>query len=201
MKVTIRTKLIIASVLLLTIPLLALGILSFQKTKNTLDDYGNTRLQNSVEMTLEMINILNKEVEKGNISLEEAQEEVKVAILGEKDAEGKRPINRNIEVGENGYLYVLDENGVYFGQEQIRIAMEGGGTQYYEWPFPGTNQLEQKVAYVKMDPHWNWIVAASTYVIDFNKPANAILNQILFVVSATLIIGIVAIWFFENSIS
>src|SRR5690625_3601589 len=207
MKLAIRTKLILASVLLLTIPLLVLGILSYQKAKNTLDDYGNTRLQNSVEMTISMISALNKEVEKGNISLEDAQEEVKIAILGEKDAEGKRPINRNIDVGENGYLYILDENGrqvahpsiegesvwdeqdengVYFGQEQIRIAMEGGGTQYYEWPFPGTNQLEQKVAYVKMDPHWKWIVAASTYVIDFNKPANAIFNQILFVVSDTL---------------
>src|SRR5690625_7895844 len=104
MKVTIRTKLIISSVLLLTIPLLALGILSFQKTKNTLDDYGNTRIQNSVEMTLEVINILNKEVEKGNISLEDAQEEVKVAILGENDAVGHGPINRSIDVGDKRSL-------------------------------------------------------------------------------------------------
>src|SRR5690625_130402 len=222
MKLAIRTKLILASVLLLTIPLLVLGILSYQKAKNTLDDYGNTRLQNSVEMTISMIAALNKEVEKGNISLEDAQEEVKIAILGEKDAEGNRPINKNIDVGENGYIYILDENGtqlahpsiegenvweeqdengVYFGQEQIRIAMDGGGTQYYDWPFPGTDRIEQKVAYVKADPHWNWVIAASTYVVDFNKPANAILNQILIVTSITLLIGVAAIWLFANSIS
>src|SRR5690625_2442461 len=99
MKLTIRTKLILASVLLLTIPLLVLGTLSYHKTTTTLDDFGNTRLNNSVEMTISMIDALNKEVEKGNISLEDAQEELKIAILGEKDAEGNRPINKNIVVG------------------------------------------------------------------------------------------------------
>ena len=222
MKLTIKTKLITISLLLLIIPLMVLGIFSYQKTKTTLDEYGVTRLMNSVETTIKMIEALNEEVEKGNIPLEVAQEKVKVAILGEKDAEGQRLINNNQDLGKNGYPFVLDqqgvqiahptiegesvweaedENGVKFTQEQIKIANEGGGISYYEWPLPNSDQIERKVAYVKTEPHWNWVVGAGTYMMDFNAPANVIKNLIFIVIGVTLVVGFGIIWLFANSIS
>ena len=62
-------------------------------------------------MTIAMIEQFNQEVEAGNLSLEEAQEKVKIAILGEKDSEGKRPINKDIKLGDNGYIFVVDQKG------------------------------------------------------------------------------------------
>ena len=50
-------------------------------------------MQTNVRMTIEMIEALDKQVKAGKIPLEEAQEEVKEAILGKKDNRGKRPIN------------------------------------------------------------------------------------------------------------
>ncbi|MDQ0162716.1 methyl-accepting chemotaxis protein [Aeribacillus alveayuensis] len=222
-RTSIRMKLMIVSFLLLTIPLIILGLLSYQKATTSLNDLGESKLKNSVEMTIEMINSLNEEVEKGTISLEEAQEKVKIAILGEKGADGIRPINKNIDLGENGYLFVYDQNGIQvahptdegsddwdlkdkngvkFVQELIKVGNKGGGFVYYHWSLPNNkNQIERKVAYTKTEPHWQWTVVASTYLQDFNKPAKELLTFLLIVIGITVMIGFLIVWAFSNNIS
>src|SRR5699024_6814254 len=220
---SIKVKLITISVLLLAIPLLVLGVVSYTKSKASLEKQSVRDLQNNVEMTIEMIGALNDEVEKGTLSLEDAQEEVKAAILGEKNEDGTRPINKNIDIGENGYMFILDEkgnqlahprlegenswdtedpNGVKPIKEIIQQAEEDGGLTYFEWPLlDDENKTAEKVAYSKQDPHWNWIVVSSTYMQDFNKPANDILHLILIVVGVTLVIGLMIIWLFTEHIN
>ena len=225
MKITgsIKPKMIAVSLSLLIIPLVLLGIFSYKNSKESLNDLGKTSLTNSVESTLEMIEVLNDEVEKGNLSLEEAQEKVKVSVLGEKDAEGKRPINKKIDLGEHGYIFILDDkgkqiahpvlegenswdttdpNGVKSTQENIRKANDGGGFTYFSWPLPeNENKIAPKVAYAKKDSHWGWNIVAGTYLMDFNKPAKSILAIIITVSSVAIIIGIVIIWLFANRLS
>lgn len=220
---SIRNKLLIGGIILLTIPLIILGLFGYKKSESSLNELGAINLQNSVEMTIEMIETLNKEVEKGNISLEEAQEEVKVAILGEKGSDGTRPVNENLNLGENGYIFILDQNGnqlahpniegqnvweekddrgVKFTQEMIQTGNSGGGFTYYDWPLPNNDrQVEPKVTYAKTDPHWDWVINASTYMMDFNAPANAILHAVMMVVGISLVVGIAMIWYFTTNIS
>lgn len=220
---SIRSKLIITSLLLLTIPILTLGYLSFQKSKDSLDNHGAKRLETSVEMTIALIETLNEEVEKGNLTLDEAQEKVKVAVLGEKDENGERPINENIDLGEYGYIFILDqkgnqvahpqiegtnvweeedEDGVKFVQEMINVGNSGGGLSYYKWPLPNDeSRLEEKVTYTRTDPHWGWAVNASTYMMEFNREANNILQMIFITIIATVIIGTVVIWVYARRIA
>jgi len=220
---SIRTKLMITSILLLTIPIIILGFLSFQKAKNSLDNNGAERLETSVELTIAFIESLNDEVEKGHLTLEEAQEKVKEAVLGKKDEDGQRPINENIDLGENGYIFILDQegnqvahphiegqnvweeegdDGVKFAQEMIEMGNSGGGITYYQWPLPNDeSRIEEKVTYSRTDPHWDWAVNASTYMMDFNQGANSILNLIYITVGITLVVGIIVIWLFSNSIA
>lgn len=167
-KMSIKAKLIATSLILVVIPLLVVSFLNIQASKKNLDDLGRTNLKNSVKMTIEMIEALNAEVEAGHLTLEEAQEKVKVAILGEKAPDGTRPINKDIDLGENGYIFVVDDrgnelahpniegenhwetedtNGVKFVQEFIKVGKQGGGFVYYDWPFPGTDRIEPKVSY------------------------------------------------------
>jgi len=220
---SIKTKLLLIAFLILTIPLIVLGVFSYKKSQGFLDDSGNKRLETSVEMTLEMISTLHDEVEKGNLLLEEAQEKVKEAILGEKDPSGIRPTNPNIDLGENGYIFILgqdgemiahpdiegtnvweeeDEFGVKFAQEMISTGNEGGGFTYYDWPLPNDEtQIEPKVTYAKTAPEWDWVINASTYMIDFNASANEILRTIFLVTGITLVVGIGGVWIFVNRIS
>lgn len=219
---SIKTKLIVISFLLVTIPLLTVGILSYNSSKTHLDELGATNLKNSVKMTIELIDALNMEVQKGNLTLEEAQEEVKIAVLGEKNSDGTRPINENIDLGENGYIFIVDQNGTQlahphiegenhwdaedsngnkFVQEFIKIGNSGGGLVYYDWPLPGTEQIEPKVLYSETDPHWDWVITSSTYMMDFNKGAKNVLTSVAITIAIALLIGIFIIWLFASRIA
>lgn len=219
---SIKAKLIAFSLLLLMIPLITLGYLSYQQSKSNLESVGKENLRNSVEMTIAMIEQFNQEVDAGNLSLDEAQEKVKVAILGEMDSEGKRPINKNIKLGESGYIFVVDQkgnsiahpniegnnvwdeqddNGVKYMQEIIAKGNEGGGFASYSWPLPNSDQLEEKGVYAETDPYWGWVIGASTYLADFNKPAESILKLTLVVIGVAIIIGIFVIWQYASSMA
>ncbi|WP_130859728.1 methyl-accepting chemotaxis protein [Gracilibacillus phocaeensis] len=220
---SIRAKLITVSILLLIIPITVLGIFSYQKSANSLSELGETNLKNSVALTIELIEALNAEVEEGHLTLEEAQEKVKQAILGEQSSDGTRPINSNINLGENGYMFILDDegtqithpftegsntwdsvdpNGVKSTQKHINTANDGGGFVYFHWPLNNDdNNIQPKVSYTEKDPVWGWNVVAGTYMMDFNQPANDLLNNILIIAGITLIIGIAVTWLFANNIA
>ena len=220
---SVRAKLTIVSLILLVIPLTVLGWFSYQKSEAGLNDLGETILKNSVEMTVERIEALDAEVKKGHLTLAEAQEQVRVSILGEKQADGTRPINDAIDLGEYGYLFILDEdgnqmahpllegqnswdsvdpNGIHSTQELIKTGMAGGGYTYFDWPLTNDeSKIEPKVAYSKQDKAWGWVVVAGTYMLDFNEPVNDILIVILIVAGVAIIAGIFIIWWFTNNLS
>ncbi|WP_284139101.1 MULTISPECIES: methyl-accepting chemotaxis protein [unclassified Virgibacillus] len=220
---SIKVKLIIAAILILAIPMIVLGFVTYNKSLTSLNEIGVTNLKNSVELTLEMIDTLDSEVTKGNISLQEAQEKVKVALLGEKQSDGTRPINKAIDIGEHGYLFILDEKGNQVAhpnvegknnwdnpdakgfmstQEIIKTAQNGGGLTYFHWPLPNDeNIIERKAAYSKLNPDWGWVIVAGTYMMDFNKPASELLGMILIVMGVTLVIGVGLVWVLASKLA
>lgn len=211
---SIQGKLIIVSMALLIVPSLIIGIVSYGKAKDGMEGLGEQVLQNSVESTLQLIELANESVEKGNIPLEVAQERVREALLGPKDSEGKRPINYPGNLGEYGYIYVLDDKGTltthptregdnlwddqdssgkYFIRDVTERALEGGGFTQYEFALPGQDVLADKIIYSEKDPHWGWIIASGTYMQDFNKEANSLLLVIGLTLLGAIIIGTVIV--------
>ncbi|MGE7842960.1 methyl-accepting chemotaxis protein [Lysinibacillus sp. NPDC093712] len=211
---SIQGKLIIVSMALLIVPSLIIGIVSYGKAKDGMEGLGEQVLQNSVESTLQLIELANESVEKGDIPLEVAQEKVREALLGPKDSEGKRPINYPGNLGEYGYIYVLDDkgtltthptregdnlwdeqdsSGTYFIRDVTERALEGGGFTKYEFALPGQDVLADKIIYSTKDPHWGWIIASGTYMQDFNKEANSLLLVIGLTLLGAIIIGTVIV--------
>src|SRR5690625_7254140 len=79
----------------------------------------------------------------------------------------------------------------------IKVGNSGGGLSYYQWPLPNDEtRLEEKVTYTRTDPHWNWAVNASTYMMDFNQEANGILNFIFITIGIALVVGLIVILIF-----
>ncbi len=221
---TFQLKFAIISFSLLILPTLVLGISSYKVAKGQMEMDGKQLLKNSVEMTLQLIDQYQKQVDSGRISLEEAQENVRIFMLGEKTPEGTRPINKNIYLGENGYLlaYTQDgfeaahpslegknvwdvadkKNGEPFVQKQIQEGnKEGGGYLTYWWTLPGSEKIGEKISYQRTDPNWGWVVSAGTYMQDFNKGANNIFYVMMIILISFFLLGTVIITLFARHIS
>lgn len=222
-KFTIKTKLVLISSLLLIIPILILGLISYNVSKQQLEDSGKLLLKNSVEMTLQEIDENQKLVDAGKLTLDQAQENVREYMLGKKNADGTRPINKNINLGVNGYLLAYDQtgneqahpslegknvwttqdkkDGSYLVQEQIKVGNNGGGYLTYWWTLPNSNAIAQKITYQKVDPNWKWVVSAGTYMSDFDKGSNQILHLMIIVLIVIAIIGALIILAFSQHIA
>jgi len=232
---SIKKKIIFTFVLLLLFVSFTIGLSSYYIAKNELDVQGRTLLENNVNMIMMLIDAKNEEVKRGAISLEEAQEQVKTYILGKSVETGKtievaynqagdkktikeikRPTNKEIFLGENGYpiVYSQDglevahpnlegtniwdmrekgkENGIYVVREQIAQALKpGGGFAYYTWTLPNSQAIGEKITFQKVDPNWGWVVVAGTYMSDFNEGANKILYISGIAMVISLLLGIV----------
>ncbi|WP_458413684.1 methyl-accepting chemotaxis protein [Schinkia sp. CFF1] len=220
---TIRKKLITVILLLLAIPSLVIGFIGYEISKSHLEVQGEEKLENNVSMAIEMINLLNKDVESGSLSLGEAQERFRSAILGEKQENGIRPINKNIDMGEFGYMFATDQhgtllahptkegtniwdskdsNGVFYIQDLVKQGDKGGGFTYYEFPLPtDPNKIEDKITYTEKDPHWGWYISAGNYMSDYNSGANEVLYTLFIALGIALLLGAVITYLFANSFS
>ena len=212
-------KLILFFTITLIIASVIIGISSYLVARNALIDKGKIILKNSVESALMMIDDMNKDVENGTISLEEAQENLKQYLLGPLNPDGTRQITSQIDFGEHGYYIVYSQNGIelmhptlegsnvwyfkdkgnvskpfYLVQDKIQKAQNGGGFTEYTWEYPFQDKLGRKIVYSELDPHWGWVVTAGSYISDFDSGALKIL-QITF---ATMIIVIILGYVFMN---
>lgn len=128
---SIRSKIVIMVSFLLIFVSVVIGLSSYEIAKTELEDQGKIILENTVNMILMLIDTKNDEVERGIISLDEAQEQVKTYILGKAEETGnsveivynqagdkhtikeiKRSINSDINLGENGYPIIYSTEGL-----------------------------------------------------------------------------------------
>lgn len=220
---SVRNKLVLLAIVVIFLPLLAVGIINYNVSKNELEKIGKLGMQNGTYAILDLIEELNKEYESGYITLEEAQQRAASKILGNLNEGGTRKIENQAKYGENFYFYVVDENGVllvhpslegeslydnqtddgrYFIREVIEVAKDGGGYVSYDWPLPNNpEKIEPKITYSMEDPNWGWVIAAGTYEMDFNEGAMAVLKTSVIAIVCALLIGIALFCFFAGKMT
>lgn len=224
MKFGLKAKLVSISVILLVLPMLIVSSIDYIKAKDALDDKGKVILKNAVVQAMMMIELQKESVAEGYISEEKAQEHIKQMLLGPMDSEGKRPINRTFDLGENGYFVVYstegDEimhptlegenvwdaedksgSGKKLVQEQIAVAVDGTGYATYDWTFPNSESIGTKITYQEYDADWGWVVSAGSYEVDYNAAANNLGIINLIVLAVATVAGIVIILLYSNSIT
>lgn len=208
---------------MLAIPALIIGLIGYTQARQHLNDLGQTNLKNGVKMAIQMINGLNDEVVKGHLTLEEAQEKVKTALIGPKNTDGTRTITNKTDLGKNGYFFVLDskgnelahpsiegqnawslkdKKGYYYIQDLVKKAKSGGGFVTYDWQLPNDkNHQAEKITYSESDPNWGWVISAGTYSMDFYKSADTILYVLLITLAIALIVGIIITLLFSKHLA
>ena len=220
MKMSVRNKLMALAAIVIILPLLVVGTVSYFVAKNELDTIGQLGLQNGTYAILDLIEELDDQVQNGALTLEEAQEKARVQIVGAKHADGTRSIDNPAKYGENFYFYVVKEDGVldahpnsegqslydrqtkdgrYFIREVIDVAKNGGGFARYDWPLPTNPEVEaSKITYSAFDSRWEWIVAAGTYEMDFNAGAKNLLIYTILTLAIAIVIGIGLFFVFSS---
>ncbi|PYI52997.1 methyl-accepting chemotaxis protein [Paenibacillus flagellatus] len=218
----IRHKLIAVLLLLLALPTLVVGLVSYNVSKSETDKLIESKLQSNVRLAVEMVGLMDASVQSGAMTAEAAQEKVKSMLIGEKGQDGKRPINPNIDIGPNGYFFIMDAKGTLLGhpllegqniwdkrtsdgylyiQDMIAKAQAGGGNTYYLWPLPNSDKEAMKITYAELDPKWNWVIAAGSYMMDYNAGQKHILSVLTLTLAGCLAVGAVVSWLFAQHIS
>lgn len=219
---TIRKKMLLFCMLLLLIPNLIISASSYLEAKKETDALIKKSLENSVKQMVQNIKQLNEMVKSDQLSVQQAQEDVKAIMLGEKQKDGTRPINHNIDLGKNGYFYVISEqgdliahpslegqnlwdkktsDGFFYIQDVIKQGKSGGGFTLYNWPLPNSNKEALKITYALHVPEWNWVVVAGSYYQDYNEGQIRILYSTITTLIICIILGAVGVYIFSNLIA
>ncbi|TXK81443.1 methyl-accepting chemotaxis protein [Paenibacillus sp. N3.4] len=221
-KLTIRKKLLLVSFLLLVVPIITLGLVTNKLSGDSTHALVQTGLKNNVRLAVEMLNALDKDVQKGVLTKEDAQNQLRVMLLGEQRADHTRPINKQIDLGENGYFFVLDEkgellahpllegqniwdkqtaDGTRYIQNMIKTAQSGGGFTYYDWPLPNSKKEASKLTYSELATSWGWIISAGSYMQDYDSGQRHILSVLLITLGICTAVGITLFTLFALHIS
>jgi len=162
-RLSIRKKLISISLILLILPIIALGVTAYQVSLKETNSLIESKLSSNVNLVIEMIDNLETSINKQIITRSDAQEQIKEILLGKLKSDGSRPINTNLDLGKHGYFYIINgkgdliahpsmegqnildrqsSDGTYFIQEVIQAGMNGGGFTYYPWPLENDGASE-----------------------------------------------------------
>ncbi|MFM9327250.1 methyl-accepting chemotaxis protein [Paenibacillus mesotrionivorans] len=206
---SLQWKTILVCVLLLVTPGFTIGYIGFNTAKSEMDKLGEASLKQNVDMTIQLIDAYQSMVDKGALTLEEAQEQVRIRTVGPKKDDGKTREIAN-KIGEHGYAFAIDakgidvmhpnregenlwdskdSDGILYIQDIIRTGEGEGGFTYYSNPLPGKEEAAPKVTYSRSEPHWGWVVAAGSYLIDFNAGSNKIGDMMLIVLALFTVVG------------
>ncbi|MFS0725737.1 methyl-accepting chemotaxis protein [Paenibacillus sp. 1P07SE] len=221
-RLTIRIKLMLAFLLLMIIPTAIVGMLSYNVSKAETDKLIRNNLQNTVKIANQNIITFHEAVMNGDMSLDQAQAQLKSMLLGFQLPDGSRPGNRSIDLGENGSFMIIDHNGQIVasmssneGQllqevaneslaakvdDIISNALSGGDFTYY------TSALESRVnsevlAYGEATTFWNWIIIANTHLSDFNHGQENILRAILLSIAVSIVVGAAIAFLISSQLS
>jgi PAS domain S-box-containing protein len=78
--------------------------------------------------------------------------------------------NGKITKGGPNISNLTDPDGVKIIQEQQKAAQKPqGGFVYYSWPKLGTENVQQKLSFVRQIKDWQWVIGAGLYIGDFHK--------------------------------
>lgn len=221
---SIKLKLILFTVSLLLFSCLSIGIPSFYVASSEMNKQGEITLKNGVNMALMLIDAKYADVKKGSLALDDAQEEIKRYLIGEKNEDGTRTISTPIDLGKNGYFVIYNAEGeavahpthegktlweetdksgtgFLYVQDQLEKGKNGGGYTSYDWSFSKSDSIGKKISYSMQSKNWGWTVSATSYMQDFNAGIQTIRKIVFLTLAAVLLGGILLSLYFIHGIT
>ncbi|WP_050614388.1 methyl-accepting chemotaxis protein [Bacillus testis] len=213
---SLRGKLILLCLLILLIPTLAISISAYNISKNELNESGAQQLKDNTQKIIDMIALLDKQVDSGYLSQEDAEEQLREQVTSKMDSKGIRQQNPVYTVGKSGYTFAIDEEGTIVlspqgeGSSMVGSKTEEGmdmgktfldkgkkgGFITYTFTDPRTHMPEKMIAYVEKDPNWGWTVGSDATANEFHHGAKLVSKWIIIITAIALVLGGMATYLF-----
>ncbi len=129
--------------------------------------------------------------------------------------------NHTLNLGESGYFFIINsqgdiishpfledniyelkaKDGRWIVQDIVELAKKGGGILNYALEGDVSVIRDSKTVYSMYFPHWDWVVCAVIYDIDFYQGANMILLSNMISVGIMLVISLALAMLISNRIT
>lgn len=141
--------------------------------------------QSLVESMIAVLNGLNKDVENGKITLEEAQSLAKDLVRSARyegtqyfwinDLSGRVLMHPTVPQLETEDLKTAKPEAYELFKKFAELAKNSptGAQYYYEWSKPGEDKNKKflKASYVKQMEAWGWVIGTGVYIHDLEERA------------------------------
>ncbi|HHY67654.1 MAG TPA: methyl-accepting chemotaxis protein [Alicyclobacillus sp.] len=209
-----RTKLAIILILCMIIPTTTSGFIAYIATQRALSNEGMNELKQATVGAVNLAASLQKFVDAGVMTKEQAQEQLRTLLLGPKQPDGSRDLSQaRVRVANTGYVTAVDSqaNAVMHPKVEgtnIRDAQGGVGKRMaetkngqleYLWQNPGESQAYPKIAYLQYFAPWDWIFVTTAYKDEFQAAANNIKRVIGLIVAVDLAAALLLAWILSRS--
>jgi methyl-accepting chemotaxis protein len=209
-RIGVRLQLITATALLC---LIALGGLAIRSNYDIMWNARVDKLRAITEQAVSIAAELQRDVQAGKTSTEQAIQRYRDAI---------RPIRYD---GGAGYYFaysmdattlvlgptpavegtnrndIKDSDGKRFVHEMVELTRQGSGTVLYLYPKPGTTVPQPKLAYVAPIPGWNMLVGTGLYVDDLRTAMLASIGRFSAIGGTLLLVCVLVAWIVSRGIT
>lgn len=156
--------------------IVVLSAIFLNNEKNAILKENQNSIKNAVELTNTLVEHYQKLVTESKMSESEAKQAALIAV-------------KHLRFGENGYVWIndlhprmvmhpilpamdgqdlsdnKDPSGKLLYVEMRDIAKsQGGGFVNYMWPKPNSTKPGGKLAYVKLNQQWSWVIGTGVYL-------------------------------------
>jgi len=201
-----------------------LGTLSYSIAKRELINSGKLDLQHIVQNAVTELRFLDKQVKSGVMTLEEAQEEARMMLIGPKTNGGNLIYDfkqSSFTYKENGYLFaynsnhevqmhpsqpfgailadVKDSKGNFVIKDLVELSKnQDPDSRYYTyfWKNPGESLEREKIAYVSYFEEWDWMVGIGAYTDEFYSSLNTLKVWTIVIAVILSVIGSISFYLF-----
>ncbi len=220
----ISTKLLLGITILVLIATTTLGLLSYNFAKQELVGSGKLDLQHIVHNSISALELLNEQVESGDLTLEEAKMRARELLVGPPSTmDGKTTYDftqSSFLYKREGYLMAYDSNhiaqlhpsiqvgddkkevqnskGQYVVQDIVKTAkLSSTEDRFYKyaWQNAGETAERNKIVYAAYYEPWDWNIGIGAYEYEFYESLTTLLYLILGISILITIIGLVVFYF------
>lgn len=204
---SLKTKLLASFLVVSLIPLILLGVITYYISKDSLVESKKEHLKQLVDGAYILAENLQMLVDKGVLTLDEAQERFRLALVGEKQEDNTRLIPENSpRIGKDDYFFAYNKeiravmhpksfegeikNDPNVEGKYVNLEMYNQKEGYYSfmWQNPGEDKARPKIAYLRYFEPWDWVIVMGSYYDGFYEEAEVVRNITLFMIIGGLVV-------------